>query len=100
MIELPMIFIAGILGAAHCLGMCGPIALMIGGSARQWSTVLVRQVSYTAGRIFTYGTLGAVAGFCGTWLLKTWPSMVSIPSILAITAGVLLIVQGLRAAGL
>ena len=100
MIELPMIFVAGILGAAHCLGMCGPIALMIGGSARQWSTVLVRQTSYTAGRIFTYGTLGAAAGFCGTWLIKTWPSVGSLPALLAIAAGTLLIAQGLRAAGL
>jgi len=100
MIELPMIFIAGILGTAHCLGMCGPIALLIGGGAQEWRTAVVRQASYTAGRIFTYGTLGATAGFCGTWLVKTWPTVVSLPSLLAIAAGILLIAQGLRAAGL
>ena len=30
MIELPFVFLAGILGTAHCLGMCGPLALAIG----------------------------------------------------------------------
>jgi sulfite exporter TauE/SafE len=57
-------------------------------------------VAYTAGRVFTYGVLGAVAGFCGARLLHIVPALVNIPAILAIIAGVLLVVQGLRATGL
>jgi len=98
MIELPMIFMAGILGTAHCLGMCGPFALIIGGSARGWLAAFIRQASYTAGRVFTYGTLGAAAGFCGTWVLKTWPAISNLPALLAIIAGTLLTYQGVRAA--
>ena len=44
MIELPMIFMAGILGTAHCLGMCGPFALAIGGTANRWTAALFRQI--------------------------------------------------------
>jgi len=99
-IELPLIFVAGILGTAHCLGMCGPFALAIGSAARGWSSALLKQTIYTAGRVFTYGVLGAAAGFCGDRLLRTVPVLVNIPATLAIVAGALLVYQGLRAAGL
>jgi sulfite exporter TauE/SafE len=99
MIELPLVFVAGILGTAHCLGMCGPFALMIGGGSQTWSGAAARQTSYTAGRVFTYAVLGAAAGYCGSRLETMLPGFVNIPAILAIVAGVLLVWQGLQAAG-
>jgi sulfite exporter TauE/SafE len=99
MIELPMVFIAGVLGTAHCAGMCGPLALMIGGTTGRWPAALLRQIAYTAGRVFTYGTLGAAAGFGGQRLVQTWPGLVNVPALLAVSAGGLLIYQGLLAAG-
>jgi len=100
MIELPLIFVAGILGTAHCLGMCGPFALAIGSTAPGWSSALAKQAAYTAGRVFTYAVLGAAAGFCGARLIRTVPTLVNIPAALAIVAGTLLFVQGLQATGL
>jgi len=99
-IELPLIFVAGILGTAHCLGMCGPFAAAIGSAAHGWSSAFGRQIAYTAGRIFTYGVLGAAAGFCGDRLQRTVPALINIPAMLAIVAGAVLVYQGLRAAGL
>jgi uncharacterized protein len=99
MIELPLIFIAGILGTAHCLGMCGPFALLIGGGSRTWSGALSRQGAYTAGRVFTYAVLGATAGYCGARLVALFPTFMNLPAALAILAGVMLVYQGLRAAG-
>jgi uncharacterized protein len=99
-IELPMVFMAGILGTAHCLGMCGPFALAIGGAGQRWPVVLFRQAAYTAGRIFTYATLGAVAGYCGARLIQLSPRVVYLPAFLAMVAGAVLIYQGLAAAGL
>jgi sulfite exporter TauE/SafE len=61
MIELPLIFVAGILGTAHCLGMCGPFAVTLGAAASTWSVALKRQLAYSAGRVFTYGFLGALS---------------------------------------
>ena len=100
MIELPMIFMAGILGTAHCLGMCGPFALAIGGSCQSWPRALARQMAYTAGRIFTYATLGAVAGFCGARMIEVSSSVIYLPALIAMAAGVLLAYQGLVATGL
>jgi uncharacterized protein len=100
MIELPLVFVAGILGTAHCLGMCGPFALAIGSAASSWSSALAKQASYTAGRVFTYGILGAASGYCGSQLVHALPAVINIPATLAIVAGILLVYQGLKTTGL
>lgn len=100
MITLPLVVFAGLLGSAHCIGMCGPFALMIGGSAGDWRTSLRRQVIYTAGRIFTYATLGAVAGAAGLYLVRRAPSFINVAATLAVAAGLFLVVQGLKATGM
>jgi len=99
-IELPFIFVAGIVGAGHCLGMCGPFALTIGTAAPTWWKALARQFAYTAGRVFTYGVLGAAAGYCGSRLTTVLPTAINFPSALAIAAGIFLVYQGLLSAGL
>ena len=53
MIELPLVFLGGLLGSAHCVGMCGGFALTIGLGARDVAANVCRQLVYTAGRIFT-----------------------------------------------
>lgn len=56
------LFLVGLLGGAHCVGMCGGIvgALVMGAPAR-WSMLL----AYNAGRILSYGVAGAIAGALG-----------------------------------
>lgn len=98
MMELPLVLLAGVLGSSHCLGMCAPFALTIGAEAKSLSTNLGRQLVYSAGRIFTYATVGAVAGYAGRYLHETAPALVNIAAILAVVAGVLLLYQGLLAA--
>lgn len=99
MIEWPLLVVAGMLGSAHCLGMCGPFALAIGSAAPRWRANLQRQSCYSAGRIFTYAALGAVVAFAGARLAAALPGWANVPAVLAITAGGLLVVQGLLAAG-
>lgn len=99
MIEWPLLIVAGLLGSAHCLGMCGPFALAIGTAAPAWRANLWRQGCYSAGRIFTYAVLGAGAAYGGLRLAVALAAWVNVPALLAIAAGVLLVVQGLFAAG-
>lgn len=98
--EWPMLVVSGMLGAAHCLGMCGPFALVIGATATNWPTNLKRQLSYSAGRVFTYAVLGAMAGFVASRLAGSLPVWTNLPAMLSIAAGLLLIWQGLLATGL
>lgn len=99
MIELPLVFLGGLLGSSHCIGMCGPFALTIGSSASGIGANFVRQLVYTLGRIATYSIAGAIAGFGGMRLTQAFPAIVNLPALLAILAGVLLLYQGLLAAG-
>lgn len=99
MIELPLVLVAGLLGSSHCIGMCGPFALTIGGAAPNLRNNLAKQLLYSSGRIFTYTVLGAAVGFGGWRLTKAVPAIVNLPAILAILAGFLLVWQGLDAAG-
>ncbi|HZX31215.1 MAG TPA: sulfite exporter TauE/SafE family protein, partial [Rhodocyclaceae bacterium] len=57
------LFLVGLLGGTHCVGMCGGIvgALSMGGQAR-WSLHL----AYNGGRIVSYAVAGAIAGALGS----------------------------------
>ncbi len=100
MIEWPLIFGSGLLGSAHCLGMCGPFALALGAAAPSPRSNLWRQSWYSAGRIFTYAVLGSGAAFLGGWLSGKLPGWTNVPAVLAVVAGGFLIVQGLLATGI
>ncbi len=56
------LFLVGLLGGTHCVGMCGGIvgALSLGGPAR-WSM----HFAYNAGRILSYGVAGGIVGALG-----------------------------------
>ena len=99
MIEWPLVLVGGLLGSAHCLGMCGPFAIAIGaGSPGIWAN-LQRQLSYSAGRIATYALAGAMAGALGLQLAAKLDTWVPLQALLSLLAGILLISQGLRSAG-
>lgn len=98
--EWPMLVVSGMVGAAHCLGMCGPFALAIGAAAVDWRTNLRRQLAYSAGRVFTYAVLGAMAGFVAARLAGSLSGWINLPAALAIAAGMLLVWQGILATGL
>lgn len=94
-----LIFTNGFLGSSHCVGMCGGFALALGTNSASVAVNGGRQVLYSLGRIFTYACGGAMAGFLGQLLLVSLPTIVRVQAVLAILAGILLIFQGLSAAG-
>jgi len=100
MLELPLVLIGGLLGSAHCLGMCGGFALLIGAPAHSWSTNLGRQLVYSGGRIFSYASLGAVVGYGGLRLASGLGGIVNVQAAIAIVAGLLLVAQGLISTGM
>jgi uncharacterized protein len=99
MIELPLVFLGGLLGSAHCVGMCGGFALLIGAPAPSWASNLARQIVYSAGRIFTYSAFGAAVGYGGLRLAERLGELVNVQATIAIVAGVLLVAQGLISTG-
>lgn len=100
MIELPLIFLGGLLGSAHCIGMCGPLAISLSAAAPAGTSHLRRQLVFSLGRIFTYAFCGAVAGFGGAWASSPDRGFVLSQAWLAIFAGSLLFIMGLGTTGI
>lgn len=98
--ELLLVFTSGLLGSAHCIGMCGPFALTLGTASRGWRDNLVRQTLYSLGRVFTYATLGAVAGYAGMRVVRWQWNGVHMAAVVSILAGLVLIYEGLVSAGM
>jgi sulfite exporter TauE/SafE len=69
-------FILGLAGSLHCAGMCSPLAFAVTNMKR---SVWLNRVVYNAGRIFTYGILGAVVSTVGVVLpLENFQSGLSV----------------------
>ncbi len=90
MIELPLVLVGGLLGSAHCVGMCGGFVLTLGSVAPSWRANLARQLSFGAGRLFTYIALGAAAGYGGFRFAST-AAIPHTQAWLALVAGGLLL---------
>lgn len=99
MIEFPFIVVAGLLGSAHCIGMCGGFVISLGLHSANRRHNVARQLSFSTGRVVTYGVLGALAGFCGMRIERWSWSMNQVVSVLALVAGLFLIAQGLVSVG-
>ena len=54
MYELPLVFVSIVLGAAHCIRMCGAISATMNLGTTGIRSVLERQLLWSIGRIFTY----------------------------------------------
>ncbi len=98
-LTLPLVFVSGMLGSAHCIGMCGGIAATMSLGAGSVRTALTRQLLWSFGRTFTYCFLGMIAVTAGSKLLKAGSQTLYAQAAFALLAGVLLIGQGLHAAG-
>lgn len=99
--ELGLTFVAGLLGSSHCIGMCGGFAMILGMTSRGRWGGLGRQLAYSAGRIFTYSVLGCVAGLIGDRVVRLGlaSGAARIGASLCVLAGLFLIVEGLKSAG-
>ena len=64
-VVLGTIFVASLLGSIHCVGMCGPFAMMASASAEKGRSVVWPALAYSGGRLFTYLIAGALSGTAG-----------------------------------
>ena len=89
--------ITGLLGSAHCLGMCGGISglFAVNASIRSLGQQFPLAIAYNAGRIATYAMLGIVVAMLGKGAVGLIPDLAA-PVRLA--SGVLIILVGLQVA--
>lgn len=58
-------FFLGIISSLHCIGMCGPIALLLPVDRSNTSRKVLQILLYHLGRLTSYGVLGLVVGLLG-----------------------------------
>ena len=58
-------FIFGLISSLHCIGMCGPIALMLPVDRTNKAKKVLQIISYHLGRLIAYGTIGLIFGILG-----------------------------------
>lgn len=97
-ISLLSLFLAGLLGGVHCLGMCGGIVTAISLGKSQ-AAPLWHLLCYNVGRIGSYVCAGALLGGLAQWGLNQ-AAYQPLQTALFIAANLLLILLGLYLAGL
>lgn len=78
--------VLGAAGSAHCVVMCGPIALAVPAAGPGWTARFGSMLLLNAGRLATYALLGAMFGTFGMGL-----RLAGLQQALSITAGCLLL---------
>jgi len=82
-------WLLGFLGSVHCMGMCGGIVGALSLNTKGPSMAI--HLSYHLGRIFTYASLGFMAGLIGLWLAATHAYA---GQVLRVLSGVMLVLMG------
>ena len=62
-------FIFGLISSFHCIGMCGPIAMMLPVDRTNQTKKAIQIITYHLGRLTAYGTIGFVFGLLGKGFL-------------------------------
>jgi sulfite exporter TauE/SafE len=89
--------VTGLLGSAHCLGMCGGISGLFAANAAVTSLKqqVPKAIAYNFGRVLTYAVLGGAVAVLGKTMVDAIPALAA-PVRLA--SGLLIILVGLQLA--
>jgi sulfite exporter TauE/SafE len=58
-------FFFGLISSFHCIGMCGPIAMMLPVDRNNPTKKVTQIITYHIGRLTAYGTIGLIFGLVG-----------------------------------
>ena len=89
--------VAGLVGSAHCLGMCAGISglFAVRAEAASMRASVPTAFVYNTGRVITYAVLGAIVAAFGSVIIKASPNLaVSIRML----SGIIIILVGLQVA--
>lgn len=93
------IFLLGLLGGTHCVGMCGGIVSALTVQLPKSKPALPLQLAYNSGRIASYTIAGAIMGGIGSLGLLL-SDMLPVQMAMYVLANVLLVAMGLYLLGL
>ena len=92
-ILLGTVFLASLLGSLHCVGMCGPFALLASSNNNADTSRHVGTIAYSFGRLVSYSIVGAIFGSLGL-ALNAGVSFTQWQQTATYVAGAVMIVVG------
>ncbi len=96
--DLLGVFLLGLIGSGHCVGMCGAFAVAVNGTAQGGAgpaMLLLRQLAYQLGKSTSYLALGVMLLFAGT-LIEAETQVRRMQDYLGWAAGGVMIVVGVN----
>jgi hypothetical protein len=87
------IFLLGLSGTGHCLGMCGAFSLAVSAGAQRPSIVVWRQLSYQLGKATSYAFIGTLLLLVSGAVEARWP-LLRFQSVLGGIVGAVMIAMG------
>jgi hypothetical protein len=93
------IFLIGLFGSLHCIGMCGGFVAMYSLKSPSDRPSLRYHLLYNLGRITTYSILGGILGYIGSFAAYVGEHR-GVPGAVLIVAGVFMVLMGLNIAGM
>ena len=90
-------FVTGLLGSAHCLGMCAGLSglFAVNASVASLRSKLPMAVVYNVGRVISYAVFGSIVGALGKSIVGAIPHLAAPVRLLS---GLLIIIVGLQVA--
>ncbi|MDH3490594.1 MAG: sulfite exporter TauE/SafE family protein [Gammaproteobacteria bacterium] len=90
-------FVTGLLGSAHCFGMCAGISglFAVNASVASLTSQIPMAIAYNAGRVLSYAFLGIVVAMLGQTVVKAIPD---IAAPVRLASGLLIVIVGLQVA--
>jgi len=93
------IFLIGLLGSAHCIGMCGGFVAMYSLRKPVTRPALPYHLLYNLGRIITYSILGGIVGYIGSFFSYIG-KLRGVPGAALLIAGTIMVLMGMNLAGI
>jgi sulfite exporter TauE/SafE len=87
------IFLLGLTGTGHCLGMCGAFSLAVSAGSTRSSTVVLRQTCYQLGKATSYVFIGVILLLASRVVDAQWP-LLRFQTVLGWIVGVVMIAMG------
>ncbi len=89
--------VTGLLGSAHCFGMCAGISglFAVNASVASLKSQVPMAIAYNAGRVLSYALLGIMVASLGQTLVKAIPD---IAAPVRLASGLLIVIVGLQVA--
>jgi sulfite exporter TauE/SafE len=93
------IFLIGLFGSMHCIGMCGGFVAMYSLKSPSARPSFPYHLLYNLGRITTYSIIGGILGYVGSFAAYVGRHR-GVPGAVLLVAGVFMILMGLNMAGM